>query len=107
MLKYANHVHHVVKNHASMIASYVLIVLTSWKQHANHVSMFLLKTVHVKTKTFLQKYEAAQLFSTLIIIRNVSWAENHHIIIIYVGSCDTAEVMMLEIQLWSHESIAF
>ncbi len=29
--------------------------------------------------SFPQKYEAAQLFSTLIIIRNVSWAVNKHI----------------------------
>ncbi len=28
---------------------------------------------------FPQKYEAAQLFSTLIIIRNASWAANQHI----------------------------
>ncbi len=28
---------------------------------------------------FPYKYEAAQLFSTLIIIRNVSWAANQHI----------------------------
>ncbi len=35
---------------------------------------------------FLQKYEAAQLFSTMIIIY---WASNQYIIIISEGSCDT------------------
>ncbi len=38
-----------------------------------------------------QKYEAAQLYSTLIIIGNVSWAANHHIRIISEGSCDTED----------------
>ncbi len=38
---------------------------------------------------FHKKYKAAQLFSTLIIIRNVSWAANQHIRIISEGSCDT------------------
>ncbi len=37
-----------------------------------------------------QKYEAAQLFSTLIII-NVSWAANQHIRMISEGSCDTED----------------
>ncbi len=30
-------------------------------------------------------------FSTLIIIRNVSWAANQHIIMISEGSCDTED----------------
>jgi len=37
------------------------------------------------------KYEAAQRFSTLIIIRNVSWASNPHIRVISEGSCDTED----------------
>jgi len=37
---------------------------------------------------FPQKYYAAQLFSTLIIIRNVS---NQHITIISEGSCDAKD----------------
>ncbi len=37
---------------------------------------------------FPQKYEAAQLFSTLIII-NAPWAANQHIIMISEESCDT------------------
>ncbi len=41
--------------------------------------------------TISQKYCAAQLFSTLIIIRNVSWAANQHIIMISEGSCDTED----------------
>ncbi len=40
---------------------------------------------------FPQKYEAAQLFSTLILIRNVSWAANQHIRMISEGSCDTED----------------
>ncbi len=38
-----------------------------------------------------QKYEAAQLFPTLIIIINVSWAANQHIRMISEGSCDTED----------------
>ncbi len=40
---------------------------------------------------FPQNYWAAQLFSTLIIIRNVSGAANHHIRMISEGSCDTED----------------
>ncbi len=40
---------------------------------------------------FLQKYEAAHLFSTLIIIRNVSWVALEHIRMISEGSCDTED----------------
>ncbi len=40
---------------------------------------------------FPQKYEAALLFSKLIIIRNVSWAVNQHIIMISEGSRDTKD----------------
>ncbi len=40
---------------------------------------------------FPQKYEAAQQFSTFIIIRNVSWAANQHIRMISEGSCDTED----------------
>jgi len=39
---------------------------------------------------FQEKYEAPQLFSTLI-IRNISRAANHHIRVISEGSCDTEE----------------
>ncbi len=40
---------------------------------------------------FPQNYSAAQLFSTLIIIRNVSWAANQYIRMISEGSCDTED----------------
>ncbi len=43
-----------------------------------------------KVSPIPQKYEAAQLFSTLI-IRNVSWAANQHIRMISEGSCDTED----------------
>ncbi len=46
----------------------------------------------LKNKTYhgTSKYEAAQLFSTLI-IRNISWAANLHIRMISEGSCDTED----------------
>ncbi len=52
---------------------------------------FILFKESVKTKltTVSTKYEAAQLFLTLIIIRNVSWAANHYIKMISEGSSDT------------------
>jgi len=37
---------------------------------------------------FPEKYEATQLFSTLLIIINISWAANKHIRVISEGSCD-------------------
>ncbi len=37
---------------------------------------------------FPQQYEAAQLFSTLIIIKNVSWVQNQHFTKISEGLCD-------------------
>ncbi len=50
--------------------------------------------------SFHKKYEAAQLFSTLIIIRNVSWAANLHIIMISEDHVTLKTgVMMLKIQL--------
>jgi len=39
----------------------------------------------------LRKYEVAQLFSTLIIVRNVSCASNHQIRMISEGSCNTED----------------
>ncbi len=45
--------------------------------------------------SFHKKYKAAQLFSTLIIKINVSWAENQHISMISEGSYDTKD--------WSRE----
>ncbi len=57
-----------------------------------------------KMYQFPQKYCAAQLFSTLIIIRNVSWAANQHIIMISEDHVTLKTgVMMLKIQLWSQE----
>ncbi len=52
---------------------------------------FLFITESWNLSQFQQKYSAAQLFSTLIINRNVSWAVNHHIIIITEGSYDTED----------------
>jgi len=40
---------------------------------------------------FPQKYVAVQLFSTLIVIRHVSWAANPHIRMISEGSYDTED----------------
>ncbi len=58
------------------------------------MSLFLLtnsKLLNGCASRFPQKYEAAQPFSTLIIIRNVSWAANQHIRMISEGSCDTED----------------
>ncbi len=44
-----------------------------------------------KVSRYSQKYEAAQLFSTPITIRNVCWAANQHIRMISEGSCDTED----------------
>ncbi len=56
-----------------------------------------------KIYQFPQKYEAAQLFSTLIII-NVSWAANQHIRMISEDHVTLKTgVMMLKIQLWSQK----
>ncbi len=44
-----------------------------------------------ENKIYTQKYEAAQLFSTLIIIGNVSWAANHHFRIISEDWSNDAE----------------
>ncbi len=44
---------------------------------------------------FHKRYLAEQLF-LLLIIRNVSWAENQHIRMISEGSCDTGD--------WSNDS---
>ncbi len=53
-----------------------------------------------KMSRFPQKYWSAQLFSTLIIIRNVSWASNQHIIMISEDHVALKTgVMMLKIQL--------
>ncbi len=49
-------------------------------------------------KEFWRKKEAAQLLSTLIIIRFFSWGSNQHIRMISEGSLKTG-VMMLKIQL--------
>ncbi len=52
----------------------------------------------------LSKYWAAQLFSTLIMIRNVSWAANQHIRMISEDHVTLKTgVMMLKIQLWSQK----
>ncbi len=50
--------------------------------------------------SFTQKYEAAQLFSTLIIIRNVSRAANQHIRMISEGSCDTIQIENCYFEFW-------
>jgi len=47
---------------------------------------------------YSSKYQAEQLFSTLIIIRNISWAANQHIRKISEGSRDTED--------WSNDADA-
>ncbi len=46
-----------------------------------------------------EKNEAATLFSTLIIIRNISSEANQNIIMISEGSCDTED--------WSNDAVQF
>ncbi len=57
-----------------------------------HKSIFLTHTYPklLNVSQFPQKYEAAQLFTTLSIIINVSWAANQHRMI-SEGSCDTED----------------
>ncbi len=53
---------------------------------------------------FPQKCDAAQLFSTLIIIRDISWTANQHIIMISEDHVTLMTgVMMLKTQLWSQK----
>jgi len=49
----------------------------SERTHYN-ISRCIAQINAIKT-SFLQKYEAAQLFSKLMIIINISWASNSHI----------------------------
>ncbi len=49
--------------------------------------------------SFAQKYEAEQLFTTLIINRNISWAANQYIKMISEGLCDSDDCSNDEIQL--------
>ncbi len=66
------------------------------------IHLWILKKLNVSR--FPQKYCAAQLFSTLIIIRNVSWAANQYIIMISEDHVTLKTgVMMLKIQLWSQK----
>ncbi len=52
---------------------------------------FFSNSLETHLSHFPQKYEAAQLFSTLIIMRNASRAANQHIRMISEGSCDTED----------------
>ncbi len=63
-------------------------------------NIFYYQRILKKVSRFPPKYEATQLFSTLMIIRNVSWAANQHIRLISEDhvTLKTA-VMMLKIQL--------
>ncbi len=45
----------------------------------------------IKYISFQQKYEAAQLSSTLIMIINIYWEANQYIIMISEGSWDTED----------------
>ncbi len=68
---------------------YFLFIKESWKKYHRFQK---------KQKT--KKKQAAQLFPTLIIIRNVSWAANQHIIMISEDHVTLKTgVMMLKIQL--------
>ncbi len=50
-------------------------------------------------KRFPQYYKAAQLFSALLLTRNVLWAENQHIRMISEGSCDRSNDAEIQIHI--------
>ncbi len=64
--------------------------------------LFIKESWGKKYITFPPKYEATQMLSPLILIRNVSWAANQYIRMISEDhvTLKTA-LMMLKIQLWS------
>ncbi len=53
--------------------------------------LFIKESCKITYYGFHKKYEAAKLFSKLIIIRNVSWTANQYISMISEGSCDTED----------------
>ncbi len=64
------------------------------------LKFLFIKECRKQLSQFLQKYCAAQRFSTLIIIRNVSWAVNQYIIMISEDHVTLKTgVMMLKIHL--------
>jgi len=81
--------------HIFYIYIYIYIYKNCFIQVAlncDHLSFVMLQkiSIHPKNpkKICSQKYKAAKLFSTLMIIRNVSCATNQHIRMISEGSCD-------------------
>ncbi len=70
--------------------------------------IFIKKPWKINLSQFPQIYEAAQLFSTLIIIINVCWAVNQYIRVISEDHVTLKTgVMMLKIQIWSQKYITF
>jgi len=70
--------------------THTFITVQKIQFHINSILMNFLIRIP-KKKSIQHNNEAAKRFSTLIIIRNVSWASNHHIRVISEGSCDTED----------------
>ncbi len=70
-----------------VISKNIFFIKELIKESCKHVSQFP------------QKYWAEQLFSMLIVIRNVNWAPNQHIRMISKRSCDTED--------WSNVKFSF
>ncbi len=51
----------------------------------------MLNFLFIKNPKKVLWFPQTQLFSSLIIIRNVSWAANQHIRMVSEGSCDTED----------------
>ncbi len=62
-----------------------------WISNKHFFNLSIHQKILKNVSWFPQKYEATQLFSALIIIRNVSWAANQHIRMISEESCDTED----------------
>ncbi len=74
-------------------AQFSLFILNKTFGHPVSVYQRMLKII----SWFPQKYWAENLFLTLIMIRNVSWAANQNIRMISEGSCDTED--------WSNDNV--
>ncbi len=98
-----NHIHTSVHTHREVTEDSLLLMekcallqKSAGRLFLNDCKCFLFEvnailfehSIHKKSQ---HKYEAAQLFSTLITIRSVSWAANQHIRMISEGSCDTED----------------
>ncbi len=78
---------------------YFLLKILKKKILVPKILINLPQTLNGSVLQLPQKYKAAQRFSTLKIIGNVSWAANQHIRMISEGSCDSEDII-LKMQLY-------